>query len=208
VDWLSDYWLEAFGWLGSALLIFSLLQTRVLRFRILNLTACLSLIVFNALIEVWPMVGMNVATSSINVFFLTRLLRERHDDRAFHVLQVDPHDAYFQHFLEVHLEDIRRFHPAFEATRPGDLAFQILRGDETVGVVLIRREGEVARVQLDYVTPRFRDFSPGEFVWRRTPRLRERGFRKVVTPPGMVNPYYDRLGQPFRREGDSYVLEL
>ena len=51
-------------------------------------------------------------------------------------------------------------------------------------MVLIRREGDVARVQLDYVTPRFRDFSPGEFVWRRAPRLRERGFRRVVTPPG------------------------
>ena len=208
MEWLRDNWLELFGWLSSGLLILSLLQTRVIRFRILNLAACLGLIVFNALIEVWPMVGMNVATSSINVFFLTRLLRERHDDRAFHVLQVDPRDAYFQHFLEVHLEDIRRFHPAFEGTQADDLAFQILRGDETVGVVLIRREGDVARVQLDYVTPRFRDFSPGEFVWRRTPRLRERGFRKVVTPPGMVNPYYDRLEQAFRREGDSYVLEL
>jgi hypothetical protein len=83
-----------------------------------------------------------------------------------------------------------------------------LKGDETVGVVLVRREGDVARVQLDYVTPRFRDFSPGEFVWRRAPRLRERGFRRVVTPPGMVGAYYDRLDQDFRREGESYVLEL
>jgi hypothetical protein len=74
--------------------------------------------------------------------------------------------------------------------------------------VLIRPDGDVARVILDYVTPRFRDFSPGEFVWRRAPRLRERGFRTVVTPPDMVAPYYDRLEAGFRREGASYVLEL
>jgi hypothetical protein len=201
-------WVDLLGWLGSALLVFSLLQTRVLRFRVLNLAACLSLVVFNSLVEVWPMVGMNVATSAINLWFLVRLLRERHDDAAFDVLQVEPGDAYFQHFLGVHGDDIRRIHPSFTGTEPDDLAFQVERGDETVGVVLVRRDGDVARVQLDYVTPRFRDFSPGEFVWRRTPRLRARGFRRVVTPPGMVNPYYDRIGQGFRREGESFVLEL
>ena len=208
MDWLSGYWTDILGWTGSALLIVSLLQTRILRFRVLNLAACLSLVVFNSLVEVWPMVGMNVATSVINLWFLVRLLRDRHDESAFEVLQVQPDDAYFQYFLRVHGDDIRRIHPAFSGTGPDDLAFQVERGDETVGVVLVRRDGDVARVQLDYVTPRFRDFSPGEFVWRRTPRLRDRGFRRVVTPEGMLNPYYDRLGQGFRREGDAYVLEL
>jgi hypothetical protein len=82
----------------------------------------------------------------------------------------------------------------------------VLRGDETVGVVLLCAEGDVARVQLDYVTPRFRDFSPGEFVWRRSGVLHDQGFRRVVTSPAMVNAYYDRLG--FRREGASYVLDV
>ena len=73
-------------------------------------------------------------------------------------------------------------------------------------MVLLRADGDVARVQLDYVTPRFRDFSPGEFVWRRSGVLHDLGFRRVVTPPQMVGAYYDRLG--FRREGDSYALEV
>ena len=208
MDWLADNWLDLFGWAGSALLIISLLQTRVLRFRILNLAACLSLVAFNALVEVWPMVGMNVATSLINLWFIVAMVRTRHDEATFQVLQVSPQDAYLHHFLSVHATDIARFHPAYDGVEGDDLAFCVLKGDETVGVVLIRREGDVARVQLDYVTPRFRDFSPGEFVWRRAPRLRERGFRRVVTPPGMVGAYYDRLDQDFRREGSSYVLEL
>ena len=83
----------------------------------------------------------------------------------------------------------------------------VVKGDETVGVVLLRAEGDVAHVQLDYVTPRYRDFSPGEFVWRRSGVLRERGFRRVVTPPDMVDPYYDR-GSGSPRSGDHYVLEL
>ena len=210
MTWLGDHWLDLFGWFGSALLVFSLLQTRVLRFRLLNLGASVSLVLFNALIAVWPMVGMNLATASINVWFIVRMLRERHNDAAFDVLQVGPGDAYLRHFLGVHEADIERHQPGFmaEALAEDDLAFQVEKGDETVGVVLVRRDGDVARVLLDYVTPRYRDFSPGEFVWRRASRLRDRGFRKVLTPPGMVAPYYDRLGQDFRREGPSYVLNL
>lgn len=210
MNWLENNWLDLFGWFGSALLIFSLLQTRVLRFRLLNLAASLSLVIFNALVDVWPMVGMNLATTAINLWFITQMLRDRHDEAAFEVLQVGPNDVYLRHFLGVHGTDIARHQPDFVAAAltEEDLAFQVEKGDETVGVVLIRREGDVARVLLDYVTQRYRDFSPGEFVWNRTPRLRERGFRKVVTPPGMVGAYYDRLPHGFRREGSSYVLDL
>lgn len=210
MTWLENHWLDLFGWFGSALLIFSLLQTRVLRFRLLNLAASLSLVLFNALVGVWPMVGMNLATTAINLWFIASMLRDRHDATAFEVLQVGPLDVYLQHFLGVHRTDIVKHQPDFSAAAltGDDLAFQVEKADETVGVVLIRREGDVARVLLDYVTQRYRDFSPGEFVWDRTPRLRERGFRKVVTPPGMVNPYYDRLPHGFRPEGSSYVLDL
>jgi len=208
VDWLADNWLDLFGWAGSVLLIVSLLQTRVLRFRVLNLAASLSLVAFNALIGVWPMVGMNLAICVINVWFIVRMVRTRHDAATYGVLEVSPDSTYVAHFLRVHAADISRTHPAFAGIGDDDLAFQVLKADETVGVVTIRREGDVAQVQLDYVTPRFRDFFPGEFVWHRAPDLRNRGFRRVVTPAGMVRPYYDRLDQDFRRKGSSYVLEL
>jgi hypothetical protein len=210
VTWLSEHWLDLFGWIGSALLVVSLLQTRVLRFRLLNLAASVILVMFNALLAVWPMVGMNLATSAINIFFITRMLRDRHSETAYHVLEVGPGDAYLRHFLEVHEADIERHQPGFSAGQLGedDLAFQVQSSDETVGVVLIRGEGEVAQVLLDYVTPRFRDFSPGEFVWRQATRLRDRGFRKVVTPPAMLAPYYNRLPQDWRPVGPAYELGL
>jgi hypothetical protein len=208
VTWLADHWLDLLGWGGSALLVFSLLQSRVLRFRVLNLVACLILVGFNAAVGVSPMAGMNVVLSAINVWFIVRLQGQRHDDTAFEVLEVAPDDEYLRHVLRVHGADILRFQPdlVWDTADEGGHAFIVLRGDETVGVVLLRADGEVARVQLDYVTPRFRDFSPGEFVWRRSGVLHGLGFRRVVTPPQMVGAYYDRLG--FRREGDSYALEV
>ena len=202
-------WLDALGWAGSALLVYSLLQARVLRFRVLNTIGCVVLIAFNALLGVWPMVGMNLVLAGINVWFIRRLLRDRHDLTAYDVLEVGLSDAYLQHFLQVHADDIAQFFPGQASQRPaaGRSAFLVAKGDETVGVVIVCDAGQgVALVELDYVTPRFRDFTPGEFVYRRSGLFRDRGFTTVVAPAQMVSPYYDSIG--FRRDGDRQVLDV
>jgi hypothetical protein len=206
-------WVDALGWAGSALLIYSLLQARVLRFRMLNLVASSVLVVFNALVHVWPMVAMNAVLAGINLWFIRGLLRDRHNEVAYEVLEVGADDAFLAHMLSVHADDIHRFYPSFTAPagaapeQPYRSAFLVQRGDETVGVVLLRDAGDgVAEVELDYVTPRFRDFTPGEFVYRRSGLFRDRGFHEVRTAPGMMAPYYERIG--FRPVGDAYCLEV
>jgi hypothetical protein len=201
-------WLDVIGWCGSALLIFSLLQTRVLRFRALNLVACVVLAFFNASIGVWSMAAQNVVLMGINLYFLLRLLRERHDEAAFEVLEVGPYDDYLRHVLRVHGDDILKYQPDFvwDPDEDTDHAFIVIKGDETVGVVIVTRDGEIGRIRLDYVTPRYRDFTPGEFVWRRSDLLRSRGYRRVTTSPEIEAPYYDKIG--FCREGDGFVLDL
>ncbi len=125
-------WVDALGWFGSALLIYSLLQARILRLRVLNTVACVILIVFNALIGVWPMVAMNVVLAAINLFFIVRMLRERGDEQAYAVLPVREDDAYLTHFLGVHRADIDAFFPDFAhgaAARPLDLPRAARRRD-------------------------------------------------------------------------------
>ena len=198
---------DVIGWAGSALLVWSLLQTRLLRLRALNLLGCLVLIGFNAAVGVWPMVGLNVVLAVINVWYLARMLTRRHDERAYRVVTVGADDQILWHVLSRHGDDIARFNPGYRpGSGPDRTGFLILDGDEIVGVVLFRADDGVARVELDYVTQRYRDFTPGEFVYRRSRLFTDRGCRTVVTPPGMVSPYYEKLG--FRRDGDSYVLDL
>lgn len=201
--------LELLGWFGSALLVVGVMQARLIRLRLLNLLASVVLLVYNALIEVWPMTALNAALAVIHGYFLVGLLRVRHDEEAFDVVEVAPTDDYLRHVLRVHGGDILRFQPDFlwDGAVQGHRSYIVMHGDETVGVVLLRDEGHgTAQVVLDYVTPRFRDFSPGEFVWRRSDLLRDSGFRRIVTPAGMVNPYYEKLD--FKPAGRSFVLEL
>lgn len=198
--------LEVIGWVGSAILVVSLLQTNLHRLRWINLVGCLVLIAYNGVVGVWPMVGLNVVLAGINIWYLLRARRDRHDVQAYEVLQVDGDDTYLRHVLRVHASDIERWTPGFvHDPIDGDEAYLVLTGDETVGVVIVRpgAKGE-AQVLLDHVTARYRDRTPGEFVFGEHGPFRRRGYVLVRTPPGMRNPYYDRLG--FTPEGDHYVL--
>ncbi|TGY86563.1 YgjV family protein [Cellulomonas shaoxiangyii] len=203
-------WLEVVGWAGSVLVVVSLMQARVWRFRVLNLVGSLLATAYNAVFGIWAFVAMNGAISLVNVYWLWRLRRERGDARVYAVVEVAPDDAYLRHVLAVHADDVAR-HRAVPArdVGPGDgdeLAFLVVRGDETVGVVLVRDSGGgTGVVLLDWVTPRFRDFTPGEFVYRGTDVFAAHGLDRLVVPtapPGSA-PYLARVG--FRRvEGDAW----
>ncbi len=203
---MDGWWLEALGWVGSAILVWSLLQTQLLRLRVINLVGCVVLIAYNAIVGVWPMVGLNVVLAIINIWYLMRTARERHDSAVFEVLEVDGDDTFLRHVLRVHEADILEFNPTFVHEPFGtDTAYLVLRGDETIGVIIMRDEGDgTARLLLDYVTPRYRDVSPGEFVFGPHGPLRAHGLRRVIVPSDMVEPYYERLG--LRRDGDAYLL--
>ena len=201
-----DLVLDLMGWGGSALLVVSLLQARVLRFRALNLVACVVLLAFNFFLGIWPMVAVNAILSGINLWFLVTLLRQRHDESTFEVLRVRTTDAYLAHVLHNHRSDIERFQPDFTGPAAGSIVYLVQKADETVGVVVLRVKGGTAQVDLDYVTPPYRDFSPGEFLWRQSDLLEQLEVDRVVTAPRMQGAYYDRFG--FYRDGESWVLEL
>jgi len=200
--------LDLVGWVGSAILVWSLLQTRILRLRLINLIGSLILVAFNAGVGVWPMVGLNTVLVGINLFYLRQLLRSRHSSASYAVVEVAPDDAYLDYLLRRHATDIREFTAGFtpDAPRSGE-AYLILRDEETVGYVLLHAVGSgVAHIDLDYVTARYRDFTPGEFLFRTSHLLGDKGYRRVVSAPCPVGAYYAGIG--FERVGDSYELAL
>ncbi|HET7901981.1 MAG TPA: hypothetical protein VFL59_12415 [Candidatus Nanopelagicales bacterium] len=203
--------LELVGWTGSALVILSLAQARVLRFRVLNLAGALLATAYNGVLGIWPFAAMNAVIAVIDLYWLRRLLRERHDPVAYSVVEVGPRDAYLAHVVSTHLHDIRRFQPSYAL--PSDdarrHAYVVQRDAETVGAVVVRDAGEgTAVVELDYVTPRFRDFTPGEFVYRRSGMFASQGIRRLVADDelGTQTEYLARVG--FRQEDGAWVREV
>ena len=204
-------WLQVMGWAGSALIIVSLTQARVLRFRRLNLVGAVLAAAYNAVLFIWPFVAMNVVIAAIDAYWLLRLQGERHDPSTYEVVPVSAGDSYLEHVVGVHLSDIRTFQPGldWDPSAPDRSAFLVLRADETVGVVVVHRVGDgLGQIELDYVTPRFRDFTPAEFVYRRDGVLVECGFHRLRAPTNLVSAdtYYPRVG--FHRDGGGWVRDL
>ncbi|HET9657184.1 MAG TPA: hypothetical protein VFP72_17665 [Kineosporiaceae bacterium] len=204
--------MDVIGWIGSAILVLSLAQTRVLRFRAMNLVAAVILVVFNAAVMVWPMAAVNAVIAAVDGFVLIRLARARHDHRAYEVVSIDPDQPYLGYLLERNASDIAKFNPGLgpDIRSRAELAFLTLNEGETVGVVLARRTevpGE-AELLLDYVAPRFRDFTPGEFVFRPDGPFPRLGVHRVLAPRGMreASAYLAAVG--FRPESDGLVLQL
>ncbi|MFD1507749.1 YgjV family protein [Georgenia yuyongxinii] len=199
--------LEIIGWVGSAVVVWSMMQQRILRLRVINLVGCLIQVVYNGVLEVWPVVALNVVLAGVQIFNLYRLLRTRHSPAEYGVLRVDPAGEYLHHLLALHRADIQRFTPSYREASPQQEAYLIVRGEETVGYVLLHDAGDgVAQVDLDYVIEKYRNFTPGEFVFHSSDVLREAGYRKVVTAPRMRKPYYAKIG--FTQAGDRYELAL
>jgi hypothetical protein len=185
--------LQLLGWAGSALLVFSVLQTRILRLRIFGGVASAVLVIFNAAIAVWPMVAMNFVLTAINVIYIVRLLHTRHDPEIFDVVEISPQENYVRYLLNQFAADIQRFNPGFSGDNAAraDQGFLVLRGAETVGLVLARDAGDAgdarAHIDLDYVVPRYQGFTLGEFVYRSNGPLATLGYHRAVAPHGMKN---------------------
>ncbi|MCL2595183.1 MAG: hypothetical protein FWD83_06650 [Promicromonosporaceae bacterium] len=204
--------LETIGWIGSALIVISLMVARVLRFRWMNMTGSVIATAYNAIIGVWPFVAMNAAIVIINAYWLVKLYRTRRDEAVYEVVEVRPDDAFLLHLQRSHAQEIASFSPGFESI-PGEderrLAFMVVKADETVGMVEIRDEGDgVGVVLLDWVFKPFRDFTPGEFVYRQSGIFHELGFTQLQLATDMTPDakYLSSVG--FQQKDDTWVLPI
>src|SRR5690606_16179414 len=110
-------WVEAVGYLGSALVITSLAQTRVLWLRLFSLCGSVTFFVYAVLIGSVPIAITNTVLFVINAVHLWRLFSGRED---FSLLEVAPDSPYLRRFLEFHADGIAASQPAFRGPPPGE----------------------------------------------------------------------------------------
>jgi len=205
--------LEAFGWFGSAVLVFSVLQSRFLRFRVVNGIASAMLMAYNALLGVWPAVAMNAVLIIINVYFIVKLMGAKRASKAFAFAIEPATDQAVGWFLNRHGADLAQFHPDLSGRlgEPGTQAALIFHDDAAIGTTVFRREEDgVAELLADYVIPAYRDYAPGGFVYSAAGPLAQSGVTRVwcdsVVP--RVTDYLARLGFQAGADTGRWSLNL
>lgn len=201
-------WLELLGYLASVLVAVSLMMSRIVRLRVINLVGSLAFTVYGALIGAYPVAAVNAFICLVNLWFLWKMLRAR---EWFRILEIEPDSKYLRFFLDFHADDIRRFLPGFEhAPQAGEMTFFVLRDLVPAGLFIGQPRGDGCLwVRLDYVIPAYRDFKIGRYLYVECAEFfRKRGIHTIVSPAGHAGHarYLRKMG--FTADDGVYRLRV
>ncbi len=197
--------IEAIGYIGSALVLVSMLMTSVVRLRIINLIGSVIFAGYALAISSYPTAVMNICLAGINIYHLIKLFNEQ---RSYSLVSADRRDGYFSYLLNKFDEDIRSWFPEYSPDmNDADVAYIICCEDNPAGMFLGRKKEDGAlEVLLDYATPVYRDTSVGHFL---NMKLANEGYSSLVfrqNAKGHI-PYLEKVG--YENRGDEgYVLDL
>ena len=203
-------WLEILGYVASLVLLASLVTTNVFRLRVLNGIGCVLFGVYGLMIRSWPVCAINWVMACVDLWYLMQAMANA---AFFELDRVGAGEGrYLRKFFLYHELDIRSFHP--------ELTLEALEGAETmmlyrnmmpVGLFAFRREGEEARILVDYSVPEYRDFKAGRFLYRvQRMRFKEEGIKRftAAAEAGTAPAKYYRKNGFKAGEDGVWTLEL
>ncbi len=170
-----------FGYLASVVTAISLLMSRPLRLRWINLAGSALFAVYGVLIEAYPVGVFNGLIVLIDAYYIIKIYSS---SSQFSTVLVSANDPVLGVFLKQYANDMNQFFPGFKANfgRNNFVALQ-LRDMEICGVVAGQKnEGELM-VEIDYTSPQNRDYKPGRYLYQHATFLKENGIRKLWSKP-------------------------
>ena len=195
--------LELFGYLGSVVILVSMVMTSVVRLRVINMIGSVIFTTYALLIHSYPTALLNGCLVLVNVYQLWRL---RNTTRSYEVQPLGAGEGFADWFVNRYRDDIRRYFPAFEPEQAaGAEGFAVFYENQTAGILLGRRQGDGFEVMVDYTTPAYRDCSVGEYLYSQLPASGVARLSCAVGGPEHI-PYMEKMG--FTRQGEAYVKQL
>ena len=197
--------IEIIGYIGSALVLVSMLMTSVVKLRIINLTGSVIFAGYALAIKSYPTAVMNICLAGINIYHLYRIFRE---EKNYTLIKTDVNDGYFSYLLNRSLKDIKYWFPEFSSEDLGNCFAALICCESNPACLFIGREikpGDV-EVVLDYAMPAYRDVTPGRFLCEYMAR---EGYNKLAFSQMAADheQYLVKLGYK-KGSGETYILDL
>ncbi len=197
--------IELFGYLGSTLVVVSMLMASVVKLRIVNTVGSIVSGTYALIIGSFPLALMNGCLIAINIYNLVKLL---HTDRQYDLIRASADDAYVRYFLERHTEDIRHYFPGFSPEQTEcDSVYLVFCNGDGAGILLGRDAGGgCVDTVLDYSVPAYRDCSVGKYLYASLP---QNGVKELIysrETSGVHVSYMNKMG--FCEENGVYRKKL
>jgi hypothetical protein len=152
-----NLYLEIFGYIGTALVIISMMMTSVIKLRVINMCGSLISLIYAVCVNTWPVAVLNACLLCINFVQTLRQLRHKSD---FTELKLDANDLTVQHFLSVNAQDVQKYFPNYRLQAHRETEIHMIYVEcEAVGLLVGTRASDVYRIEMDYVVPKYRDIS-------------------------------------------------
>lgn len=160
---MDKYVIETIGYIGSALVLVSMLMTSVVKLRFINTVGSLIFTGYALMIQSYPTAAMNFCLALINIYNLIKLFRNK---KEYSVVKVRPENSLISHFFNLYAEDIEKFFPDAGKNSDCDCAYMICYGTDAAGILLgkLLSDGSID-IKVDYTTPVYRDCSAGRHLY-------------------------------------------
>lgn len=197
--------IEMIGYLGSILVVISMLMSSVVKLRIINTTGSVIFAAYALIIHSYPTAFMNFCLVIINIYNLMKLLKK---EQSYALVDGKAGDSLLRYILDYYREDISRYFPGFRSEEfSQSAAYIVCCNANPAGVLLGKETAEgVLEVALDYSVPAYRDCSVGEYLYSKLPA---EGIHTLVFSEEKSEhhiPYLKKMG--FAEENGSYVKRL
>lgn len=199
-----EIYIELFGYLGSTLVVVSMLMASVVKLRVINTFGSVISATYALIIGSFPLALMNICLIVINVYNLVKLLKtQQHYD----LICAKADDAFVEYFVRRHAADIRGYFPAFELNAGLDAAYMVCCNGEPAGLLLGNRgENGTVEVVLDYTTPTYRDCSVGAYLYARLGDENVHSLTVSTACSAAHHTYLQKMG--FTSENGTFIKNI
>lgn len=175
-----EFWLEAFGYLGTVLVIISMMMTSMLKFRIINISGGAISTVYAILRSTWPVAIMNMCLIVINTYHVIRELRHT---SVYDRIEVGSDDSSLEYFIKSNLSDIKKYFPSFDGKiSDANMIYMIYADGCAAGIFIAKRDGDDVFAYVDYTTQKYRDYKVAKYLF---PELKTEGVLRVFEELGV-----------------------
>ena len=197
--------IELIGYLGSALVVVSMLMSSVVKLRVINTIGSGIFAAYALMIHSYPTALMNICLVGINIY---NLLKLRQKGPSYDLVDAAQRDGLLHYLLDYYREDIQTYFPGFPgAGAAADRAYIVCCSGNPAGVLLgTERAPGTLQVTLDYSTPTYRDCSIGSYLYSKLP---SKGIDTLVFPGNGSQAhaaYLAKMG--FLEENGVYMKKL
>lgn len=193
--------IEIFGYIGSTLVVVSMLMSSIVKLRVVNTIGSIVSGTYALIVGALPLVLMNACLIIINVYNLIKLLKTK---QAYDLVDGSTDDALVNYFLERYANDIKACFPGFKKEDAcGKKAYVVCCDGNPAGVLVGEEKAGEIDILIDYSTPAYRDCSVGAFLYSQ---LSTKNINKLVYAQHKTDihvSYMNKMG--FVQEKDTFV---